>query len=239
MSIAAQMATRLARSARRGIDALLPQDCFLCAAPSGAELLCQACAESLPRLPVARCPVCALPTPGSEVCGACLKKAPHFDATEAVFSYAFPVDRLIQSLKYSHRFASAEFLGKVLAHPDAAPGADLIVPVPLSAARLKQRGFNQALELARPLARVLGLPLETAAIHRQRDTTPQASLPWKERAKNIRYAFECGIDLTGKTLLVVDDVMTTGTTLDELARTLKAHGAARVVNRVLARALKE
>lgn len=239
MSIAAGMATRLARSARRGVDALLPENCFLCAAPSGAELLCRACAGSLPRLPDERCPVCALPTPGSATCGACLKKAPHFDATHAVFIYAFPVDRLIQALKYSHRLSSAGFLGKVLAQADAAPRADLILPVPLSPARLAQRGFNQALELARPLARARGLPLQTAAIHRRRDTTPQASLPWKERAKNIRHAFECQIDLTGKTVLIVDDVMTTGATLDELARTLKAHGAARVDNHVLARALKD
>ena len=93
--------------------------------------------------------------------------------------------------------------------------------------------------IARPLAQALGVPLETRHIHRRRDTAPQASLPWKERTKNIRHAFECDIDLTGKTILVVDDVMTTGATLDELARTLKAHGASRVENRVLARALKD
>lgn len=239
MSIATGMPLVLSRSAQRCAEALLPQDCFLCAAPSGAELLCSACAQSLPRLPVDLCPVCALPTPGAEVCGACLKKPPHFDATRAVFSYGFPLDRLIQSLKYSHRLASADFLGKALAHAGTESRPDLIVPVPLSAARLAQRGFNQALELARPLAHMLGLPLETGWIHRRRDTTPQASLPWKERAKNIRHAFESEIDLTGKTVLVVDDVMTTGATLDELARTLKAHGAARVENRVLARTLKD
>jgi len=110
--------------------------------------------------------------------------------------------------------------------------------VPLSARRLQQRGFNQSVEIARPLAQQLGIPLELKNIHRQRDTTPQTSLPWKERAKNIRHAFECRIDLAGKTVLVVDDVMTTGATLNELARTLKAHGAVRVENRVLARALK-
>ena len=224
--------------AKNGAGALLPQDCFLCAAPGGDGLLCPACAASLPRLTAERCPVCALPTPGASICGACLKRAPHFDATQAVFRYEFPVDRLIQSLKYAHRLASTDFFGKALVQIAAASRPDLIVPVPLSAARLAQRGFNQALEIARPLARALGAPLEISGIHRQRDTAPQASLPWKERVKNIRHAFDCTIDLRGKTVLLVDDVMTTGATLDELARTLKAHGAARVEACVLARALR-
>ena len=239
MSIAASFATSLASAARSCAATLLPQDCFLCGAPGNDCLLCPACAASLPRLTAERCPVCALPTPASGTCGACLKRAPHFDATQAVFCYEFPVDSLIQSLKYAHRLASADFLGKALAQISASHRPDLILPVPLSAARLAQRGFNQALEIARPLARTLGVPLEISHIHRCRDTTPQASLPWKERAKNIRHAFECEIDLTGKAVLLVDDVMTTGATLDELARTLKAHGAARVENRVLARALKD
>ncbi|MDP2809831.1 MAG: ComF family protein [Rhodocyclaceae bacterium] len=218
---------------------MLPQDCLLCAAPSGDSLLCPACTASLPRLTAERCPVCALPTPASGTCGGCLKKAPHFDGTEAVFRYEFPVDSLVQSLKYVHRLACADFLGKALAQTSAPRRPDLILPVPLSAARLAQRGFNQALELARPLARALGAPLEISHIHRRRDTAPQASLPWKERTKNMRHAFECEIDLTGKTVVLVDDVMTTGATLDELARTLKAHGAVRVENRVLARALRD
>ena len=239
MSIAASAVASLRTAARSCAAALLPQDCFLCAAPSGDSLLCPACTASLPRLTAERCPVCALPTPAARICGACLKQAPNFDATLAVFSYEFPVDALIQSLKYAHHLACADFLGKALARISTPRRPDLILPVPLAAARLAQRGFNQALEIARPLARVLGAPLEIRRIHRCRDTTPQASLPWKERAKNIRHAFECQIDLTGQTVLLVDDVMTTGATLDELARTLKAHGAARVENRVLARALRD
>lgn len=168
-----------------------------------------------------------------------MKHAPSFDATTALWYYDFPIDRMIQSIKYSHRLASADFFGAELAMlPLTATAADFILPVPLSAQRLKQRGFNQSVEIARPLARQLGIPLELKHIRRQRDTTPQATLPWKERAKNIRHAFECHIDLTGKTVLVVDDVMTTGATLNELARTLKAYGAVRVENYVLARAVK-
>lgn len=89
------------------------------------------------------------------------------------------------------------------------------------------------------MARALKLPLELDGCTRSRDTVPQASLPWKERRKNIRHAFECSIDLSGKSVIVVDDVMTTGATLDEFARTLKAHGAVRVTNWIAVRALRD
>jgi len=233
------IAADLKKAVHGAASALLPEDCFLCAAPAGNSLLCPSCVTSLPRLTAERCPSCALPTPGAAVCGACLKQAPHFDATQAVFRYEFPLDRLIQSLKYAHRLAGADFLGLALAQLDLPFRPDLILPVPLAPARLAERGFNQALELARPLARALGVRLEISRVHRHRDTAPQARLPWKERKQNIRHAFGCDLDLTGKTLLVVDDVMTTGATLDELARTLKAHGAVRVENFILARALKD
>lgn len=239
MSIVGTAAANLKKAMYSAANALLPQDCFLCAAPAGDCLLCPACAASLPRLTDERCPICALPTPGAAVCGGCLNHAPHFDATQAVFRYEFPLDRLIQSLKYAHRLASADFLGQALAKLTLPFRPDLILPVPLAPARLAGRGFNQALVIARPLARLLGIPLETSRVHRRRDTAPQASLPWKERKQNIRHAFECELDLTGKAVLVIDDVMTTGATLDELARMLKAHGAARVENFVLARALKD
>lgn len=219
------------------VRALLPRDCLLCTAASDDAVLCAACAEQLPQLASERCPVCALPTPQAKVCGACLSQSPYFDTTHAVWPYGFPIDKLIQSLKYSHRLASADFFGAALVALPVAR-ADFILPVPLSAQRLAQRGFNQSVEISRPLARQLGIPLELKNIHRYRDTTPQASLPWKERAKNIRHAFECNIDLGGKTVLVVDDVMTTGATLNEVARTLKAHGATRVENCVLARTLR-
>lgn len=239
MSIVGVAAADLKKAINSAANALLPQDCFLCAARAGDCLLCPACVAGLPRLTPERCPLCALPTPGAAVCGACLKQAPHFDATQAVFRYEFPLDRLIQSLKYAHRLAGADFLGRELAQLSLPVRPDLILPVPLAPERLAERGFNQALELARPLARLLGVPLETRHIHRRRNTAPQASLPWKERKQNIRHAFECEIDLTGKSVLVVDDVMTTGATLDELARTLKQHGAVRVENFVVARALKD
>ncbi|MBI5862818.1 MAG: ComF family protein [Rhodocyclales bacterium] len=228
----------LKNSVVASIAATLPQDCLLCGAASGQAALCRGCAASLPQLNTPRCPLCALPTPVAGACGACLAHPPHFDATTALWRYAFPLDQLIQSLKYAHRLANADFLGKALAALPLAIRPDIVLPVPLAATRLRERGFNQSVELARPLARRLGMPLELERIRRCRDTPPQAGLPWKERAKNIHHTFECRVDLTGKNILIIDDVMTTGATLNELARTLKAHGAVRVENRVLARAVK-
>lgn len=218
---------------------VLAQDCLLCAAPGNSGALCSNCDAGLPRLGIERCPLCALPTPGSAICGACLKQPPHFDATEAVFRYEFPIDRLIQSLKYARRLTSAEFFGTMLARIPVSFRPDLILPVPLSAERLAQRGFNQALEIGRPTARALKMTQNIDCVRRNRDTPPQSQLAWKDRKKNIRHAFRCDTDLDGKSVLVIDDVMTTGATLDELARILKAHGASRVENRVLARALRE
>jgi ComF family protein len=175
--------------------------------------------------------------PAAGPCGACFKAAPAFDATLAAFRYGFPVDKLVQALKYGHRLAIADFLAAaMLAGPR--PEGDWVMPLPLSRERLRQRGFNQAAEIARPLARALGLPLVLDGVARVLDTPAQATLPWQARRKNVRHAFESALDLTGRRVIVVDDVMTSGASLDEFARVLKIHGAARVTNWVAARALK-
>lgn len=221
--------------AARIAAALLPQDCYVCGSASEGALLCQPCLHALPRLVQDRCPVCALPAPGGALCGACLKSPPHFDATLAVFEYAFPVQELVQALKYGARLAVAPFLGGELARTVAGLEFDAILPLPLHPARLALRGFNQAVELARPAARQLARPLWLDAASRETDNRPQAELPWSERRSNVRNVFGCAADMSGKSVFVVDDVMTTGATLDEFARTLKKHGAARVVNGVIAR----
>jgi len=228
------------RAARRIILALLPQDCFLCGTFSGASLLCQNCSQDLPKISVPACPICALPTPAGETCGACLAQPPFFDATRCGFRYAFPVDRLVQALKYQHRLAVAGFFAEALLEVTSTLPwtTDLLLALPLSAERLRHRGFNQALEIARPLAQHRGWALSVQGYRRAIDTVPQTSLPWKQRHKNIRGAFECDLDLTGKNLAVIDDVMTTGASLNEFARILKQHGAASVTNLVAARALR-
>lgn len=228
------------RATKRIALALLPQDCFLCGAFAGTRLLCNDCSKDLPKISAPACPLCALPTPSGETCGACLAQPPFFDATRCGFRYAFPVDRLVQALKYQHRLAVAGFFAEALLEvASTLPLAtDLLLALPLSAERLRQRGFNQALEIARPLAQRRGWSLSVHGYRRAMDTVPQTSLPWKERHKNIHGAFECDLDLTGKNLTVIDDVMTTGASLNEFARILKQHGAARVTNLVAARALR-
>ena len=224
------------------LSALLPQDCQLCGTGSGAALLCQPCRSSLLRTGTACCPRCAMPSPSAEICGTCLKRPPHFDATHAALRYAFPADRLIQSLKYSARLPIATLLaGLILERLQDAPSTlsdalpDVIVPMPLHPARLAARGFNQAVEIARHVARAFQRPLLRDAAVRLRDTPPQADLPMARRRANLRGAFACHGDVTGLSVLVIDDVMTTGASLNELARVLKRAGAARVENCIAAR----
>jgi ComF family protein len=187
----------------------------------------------LPTLPEA-CPRCALPSPAGAVCGSCLRHPPHFDGTLALWRYEFPCDRLVQALKYRARLALAGYFARALASRGL-PEVDLIVPMPLHRRRLAERGFNQALEIARGVARHLGVRIEPRGVLRIRDTAPQTGLPYEDRATNVRGAFQCRLELAGASIAVVDDVMTTGATLNEVARVLKHAGAARVENLVIAR----
>jgi ComF family protein len=212
----------------------LEQDCVLCRAPSRDALFCAGCDADLPQLANA-CPQCAGPSSGSAVCGACLANAPSFDATIAVWRYAFPVDRLMLALKYGNRLALAAAFGDALAETVAARQVDAIAPMPLSARRLKERGYNQAMEIARRLGRRTGIRLDAALARRVRDTMPQTDLPHDAREANVRGAFACDKRGAGMTLAIVDDVMTTGATLEELARTLKRAGVQRVENWAVAR----
>jgi len=208
--------------------------CFVCRG-SAHGLVCDACAAELPRLPGALCPRCALPSPQGALCGRCLAEPPDYDATSAALAYDFPADALVQALKFRGELALAPFLGKLLFEKIAVnPGIDCVIPVPLSPGRLRKRGYNQALEIAR---HVLPAKLQIDLCVRERDARPQMELPWAERRRNVRGAFTCRRSLDGAKLAVVDDVMTTGATLDEVARTLKRAGAARVVNWVVARTL--
>ncbi|MCC6474275.1 MAG: ComF family protein [Burkholderiales bacterium] len=209
------------------------QDCILCGGPAGARALCEPCVRSLPLLPP-HCPRCALPCPAAVPCGSCLRRAPCFDRTVAIWAYAFPLDRLIGALKFRHRLHLADFFAASLAQRIAErPG--LLVALPLHRSRLAHRGFNQSQEIARRLARDLRIPLATRGLERCRATAAQSALPLRERVRNVRGAFRCRLDLRGTTVGVVDDVMTTGATLDEFADCLKRSGAESVTNLVLAR----
>ena len=210
--------------------------CLLCGGRGDNDGLCEGCRDSLPWLTSAQCPVCAIPNPTGERCGRCLGKPPQFDRVVAAFAYEFPATVLIQGLKYQGNLACARPLASGLADAlDNEPYPDLIIPMPLARARLAGRGFNQAMELARRLAAEFGLDISMDVCRRTREGTPQAVLPWKQRATNIRNAFACDFDLNGKSLAVVDDVLTTGATLSELALTRKRHGAREVIGWIAAR----
>ena len=215
----------------------LPQSCVLCGMASGQSLLCRACDADLPRLPQARCVVCALPIASGRVCGACIAHPPRFDRVVAVFAYRFPVDALVHAFKYGGNLAVGNMLGQALGAA-VTERVDLIIPMPLARKRLRERGFNQARELARSVGRATGIPVAADICRKVVETQPQAALPWDERAKNVRAAFVCEADLRHRKVAVIDDVMTTGATLNELAKNLRRAGAAEVSGWIVARALK-
>ncbi|HHM05313.1 MAG TPA: ComF family protein [Gammaproteobacteria bacterium] len=204
-----------------------PRCCVLCGLV-GQQDLCEACAADLPRTGSA-CERCAEALSATGVCGRCLREPPSFDRILAPLRYQAPLDLLIRQLKFRDKLHLARVLGEVLAKEWAtAPRPDALVPVPLHAARLRERGFNQALELSRPLARHLRLPLLKRACRRVRATQTQSALPAQRRRGNVRGAFEAALPGHARHVAVVDDVVTTGHTVNEVARALKKAGAERV-----------
>lgn len=210
--------------------------CFLCRGAAGNGLLCAACDADLPRLDRALCPRCALASPAGAICGRCLARPPHFDATVAALAYRFPADVLVHAFKFRGELALARLLaGLLAARIGREQRVDYVVPVPISAARLRERGYNQALEIARHVGSATAARLAPELCERVRETPAQTDLPWAERAKNVRGAFRVPRPLQGAAVAVLDDVMTTGATLDEIAATLKRAGAAHVAGWVVAR----
>lgn len=228
--------------------ALLPGACALCGGECG-DTLCAGCESQFFRDDRRRCHGCALPLPADASaatrCGDCLRRPPAFDAAVAAVDYVPPLEQLVLGLKFGHRLALAPMLAQRMAGAWRASAASthdgpaLMTVVPLGPARLAERGFNQAAEIARPLATLLRLPLDPRLLQRQRDTTPQALLHPDERRRNVRQAFR--VDparlrgLTGSHVVIVDDVMTTGETINAAAAALKRRGAARVTALVFAR----
>lgn len=219
---------------------LLPLRCLVCGA-RGADGrdLCRACAAELPWNRAA-CARCALPLPDpAPVCGACLRAPPPQDGTLAPWRYAAPIDRLLPRLKFHGGLAEGRLLAALLLDALPRPPADVdaLLPLPLHRARLGRRGYNQALELARPLARAWRLPLWPTALQRVRATAAQTELGAAERRRNVRGAFAAdAARVAGRRLLLLDDVVTTGATVAEAAATLRAAGATAVHVLALARA---
>ena len=256
----------LALLRRRGASLahhLLPRCCALCSLPldDPAERRlgwCGPCAASLPGVDAERCPVCAqrdpagallpgassmlaVPAPGLP-CQACRNAPPPYERTVALADYAPPLDRLILALKFGHAVSLAGPLGAALAARIDFP-LDLVLPIPLSAQRLAERGFNQAWLITRAIAGARGgaatrgkTPAHDAGVlTRVRHDPPQSLQPLRERAANLRGAFSCQRDLTGLRVALVDDVMTSGATLAEAARTARNAGAEFVATIVAAR----
>ena len=228
------------RWARAALRLLLPSTCALCGAGCDG-VVCAGC-QGAYVLARTRCARCANPLPDAvAMCGACLAAPPPFDATVVAVDYAAPLDQLVLQLKFGARLALAPWCAAmlrdaVLARPGLAL-PDLLCPVPLGHGRLVERGFNQALEIARPLASALGVALHPTLLARTLDTAAQSGVAPSERARNVRGAFAVAdADLVaGRHVGLVDDVMTSGHTLGELAATCKRFGAARVTNLVFAR----
>lgn len=221
---------------------LLPPRCILCGQAGFDALdLCKACFDDLPRNHDC-CYRCgqhfeiAITSP--QLCGRCLNKSPSFDETHAPFLYDDSLRYLITQLKFHQHYKHARLLGTLLARylAETAELPECIIPVPLHRNRYRQRGFNQAIEIAYHLSKQLSIPLLLNSCIRNRDTAHQTDLPAKQRLKNIRQAFTVIKPIPYQHVAIVDDVMTTGATASALAQALKSHGVNRVEAWVCARA---
>lgn len=221
---------------------LFPSSCLACgdAGLDGVDL-CAACLDALPWHPQA-CARCALPLPGGvpgEACAACAIEPPPLAATHAACTYAAPLDRLLPRFKFHQDLAAGGLMSQLMGRAFAGlPPPDALVPVPLHRARLRRRGYDQALELARPLGRALGIRVCPTLLVRHRDTSPQSTLDAQARRENLEDAFLVGGDDDPPAhVALIDDVMTTGATLHAAAEALLDAGVRRVDAWVCARAL--
>ncbi len=216
--------------------------CLLCADPSGRDALCGGCLRGLPPVGAA-CPTCALPvTDTRQPCPACRLAPPPWDRALASLRYDFPVDVLVQALKFRRDLAAGAALAAAMIRAGPPPGVDgarpWLVPIPLHRRREAWRGFNQATELALHLSRATGWSLRARHLRRTRPTRPQSGLTLARRRRNLDGAFLWrGPDLRGVAVVLVDDVLTTGATAAACARALA--GAESVTLWVAARALAE
>jgi ComF family protein len=210
---------------------LLESYCFLCGDRSlNNSLICGPCWLDL-TIEQPACYRCGRSIVHGELCSRCLRGPDVIDSTLTLFAYQFPATALLRALKYKNQLLLANELGrrladKILNQNEALPG--LIIPVPLHPRRLLGRGYNQALEISRSISARLAVPLDYQSSKRARNTLPQFNLSHAERRRNIRGAFKiCSTALSGS-IAIVDDIVTTGHTANELAKQLKRAGAEKV-----------
>lgn len=213
------------------IDFLLPRLCLFCNKPCEQSQICSACYRDLPWLKTA-CPQCAnLLEQQNQICGQCLNDTPAYHSTLALFQYLPPIDHLILGLKFRQKLAYARVLAELLTKKileQQAPLPEIIIPLPLHHLRLKERGFNQALEIAKPIAKALNIPLDIQSARRIKVTLPQASIPAAQRKKNVWNAFSVDLQFSAKHIGLIDDVITTGHTVNALAQCYRKLGVERI-----------
>jgi ComF family protein len=217
----------------RLMNRVLPARCALCA-DACTQVVCAPCESDLVRVADEGCPRCKLPSSNSEVCGRCLRFPPKWERLSATFMYEFPLDRLIVGAKHGRYWGTFDWAANGVG---AWPFADnsTLIPVPASPERLTERGYNQATLLAKSLAKKFDVRVDNDAVVRIRETGSQANRNWVERRKNVKHAFAATRSLAGESVVLVDDVLTTGATLNECARAALDSGAARVDAFVIAR----
>ncbi len=213
-------------------DWLFPPTCLLCGdAGYGGRDLCAACFECLP-YNVPACPRCgqSLPFEGDIPCGDCQKTPPAFDRTFALFRYEEPVRHLIHALKFHARYPCARLLGGMLgdALREVEEKPQCIIPVPLHLGRYRERGYNQATEIARAVSRRLQIPLDLHSCIRVHATQPQSELTSRQRLRNVKKAFAMAKPIKAEHVAILDDVVTTGATVNELAKVLCMAGVKRI-----------
>lgn len=211
----------------------MPLPCTVCGAVEGAltDQLCRACLGDMPARPPGVCQGCGAVLDGAALCNRCFVRPPAFDGCIAGCMYAYPVDRMIKKLKYQARLDLVRPLCRPLIERiglEGAPLPDCLVPTPLHGARLRSRGFNQAREIAAVLAQNLSLPVDDHLVRRYRHTAQQYNLSPEQRLENVRNSFIIIKSKGYERLAIVDDVLTSGATANELARLLKRSGAVHV-----------
>lgn len=218
------------------IAQLLPRACLLCRTLTQASHhLCEPCRQELPILSHS-CRKCAQFLHANErqltLCGQCLTDPPPFDQVYALFPYLPPLPRMIAAFKFEEQFSYGACFSTLLREKirewyQPHPLPDLLIPVPLHASRLRERGFNQTLELIKPLAHTYKIPIDQSVI-RHKATAAQHLLPKRERLANTANAFQVVRSYQNRHVAIIDDVMTTGQTVSALARLLKQAGASKV-----------
>jgi ComF family protein len=230
--------SKLAHQITRLYSNLLPVPCLLCGAACKTHAICTDCIDDFPKLGNC-CPRCATPLSLSVSCGNCLTHPPAQNISMSLFAYKNPIDRLIADFKYHDKLYLTEVFADLMYEQlKNKPLPKLLIPIPLHRRRLRQRGYNQALELAKILSRKLNIPISKNILIRSRDTAPQASLPYDQRKRNMRRAFMLNDSVLPNHIALIDDVLTTGHTVNAAAKLFRPEGVSDIELWTIARTIR-